>query len=109
MPRDQARAKCSSRAVNSINSVNSNKGTVDFSSVSRPSSTSSDALTAHGSNERLVLWPCSVVEHPNSKSEFFTPINEPSVFPSFPETVFDFHLFMDLSEVKSIITFNEVF
>ena len=30
------------------------KGTVDFSSVSRPSS---DALSAHGSNERLALWP----------------------------------------------------
>ena len=65
VPRDHARAKSSPRAVNSINSVNSNKGTVDFSSVSRPSSASSDALTAHGSNERLVLWPCSVVEHPN--------------------------------------------
>ena len=109
MPRDHARAKSSSRAINSIDSVNSNKGTVDFSSVSRPSSASSDALTAHGSNERLVLWPCSVVEHPNLSSEFFTPINEPWFFPSFPETVFDFHLFMDLSEVKSSITFNEVF
>ena len=38
------------------------KGTVDFSSVSRPSS---DALSAHGSNERLALWPSSTVEHPN--------------------------------------------
>ena len=30
----------------------------------------------------------------------FTPMKEPSVFPSFSETVFEFHLFMNLSDLK---------
>ena len=62
MSRDHARAKFFSKVVNSINSMNPSKGTLDLSSVSRPSS---NALTAHGSNERQDLWPCSKVEHPN--------------------------------------------
>ena len=43
------------------------------------------------------------------KMKIFTPIKEPSVFPSFSETVFEFHLFMNLSDLKYTIISNKLF
>ena len=85
--------------MDSINSVNSNKGTVDFSSVSRPNS---NALTAHGSNERLGFM--ALLSGRASELNF---LRQSMSVRFFRVSLGQYSTY--LSELKSTIIFNELF